>query len=117
MKSLKDKFKPAFHGLRLLMKDPSMRIQFTIALLVSLFAFLLGFDKIEWCVLILTFVLVLVSEAINTCIEKICDLIDLEVNPSIGRIKDMSAGFVLIVSIASVLIGAILFGTKLLGCF
>lgn len=48
---------------------------------------------------------VLVAEIFNTAIEKICDIIHPEFDKRIGFIKDISAGAVVMVAIASVVVG------------
>ena len=47
---------------------------------------------------------------INTCIERICDLIDESQNEKIKYIKDLSAGSVLLASIYSIVIGCMVLG-------
>ena len=44
--------------------------------------------------------LVISLEMINTAVETVCDLIDINYNPKIKIIKDMTAGSVLIVALS-----------------
>ena len=58
-----------------------------------------------YTVLIAVLSLVLLAvEALNTAIEKICDLITLEEHPEIKKIKDLGAAAVMIIVLAIVLI-------------
>lgn len=53
----------------------------------------------------------------NSAIEGIVDLISPEYNEKAGRIKDMAAGAVLIVSIISLIIGILILGKYFLHAF
>lgn len=58
-----------------------------------------------YTVLIAILSLVLLAvEALNTAIEKLCDLITLEEHPEIKKIKDLGAAAVMIIVLAIVLI-------------
>ena len=50
----------------------------------------------------------------NTAVEKIADYIQPEFDVKIGFIKDISAGAVMLVSIASAIIGLIIYVPKIL---
>ena len=53
--------------------------------------------------------LVLITEALNTCIEKICDFIQPEKDNRIKIIKDLGAGAVLLASICAIIIGSLVY--------
>jgi diacylglycerol kinase (ATP) len=53
------------------------------------------------------------AEAFNSSIEFLVDLVHPEWHEHAGRIKDLSAGAVLLISIASAVIGILIFGSKL----
>ena len=57
--------------------------------------------------------LVLGIEGMNTAVEKIADFIHPEFHEKIGFIKDISAGAVMMVSIASSIIGLIIYLPKI----
>jgi diacylglycerol kinase (ATP) len=52
---------------------------------------------------------VLVTEALNTCVEKICDYIQPEFDSRIGIIKDLAGGAVMLATISSVCVGALIY--------
>ena len=110
MASLFKKFSVAFKGLISAFKDKSIRLQIFISILVLLFGILYKFQMNEWMWILSCIVLVLVTEIFNTCIERLCDLIDLNQNDKIKYIKDLSAGCVLLASIYSVVIGCMVLG-------
>lgn len=61
--------------------------------------------------------MVLLTEAFNTTIEKICDEITLEHKESIKRIKDISAGAVLLAATYSIVVGLIIYLPKVTTLF
>jgi len=99
----------------------SMEFKSVIHLIIAFTAILLGLifkiSPNEWCILILTIVIVFISEIINTSIEKIIDMIHPEYHKKAGMIKDLSAGAVLLVSIGAVVIGIIIFLPNILDLF
>ena len=74
-----------------------------------LVAYYFKVTKIEWLVLILTISAVLVVELVNTSIEVTLNYLTKEHNLDVKAAKDIAAGAVLVASIASVIIGLIVF--------
>ena len=52
---------------------------------------------------------VLSLEILNTCVEKICDIIQPEYDQRIKVIKDIAAGSVVLMAIASVFVGILIY--------
>jgi len=105
----------AFKGLFLLLRtEASIKIQFAIALLMTGAGFYFDISQTEWIVQILTMGTVMGIEGLNTAVEKIADYIQPENDPKIGFIKDVSAGAVMVVSIAAGIAGLIIYIPKLL---
>jgi diacylglycerol kinase (ATP) len=67
----------------------------------------------EWIVQIFAIALVIGIEGMNTAVEKVADFIQPKFDPKIGFIKDISAGAVMLVSIAAVLVGLIIYLPKI----
>ena len=67
----------------------------------------------EWILQILAIGLVLGIEGLNTAVEKIADFVQPEFDEKIGFIKDVSAGAVMLVSIAASIIGLIIYIPKI----
>jgi diacylglycerol kinase (ATP) len=84
----------------------------TIAAL--LLSFYLRISTIEWLVVILSILIVWVTEIINTAIEKAMDFISPEIHPQIKLVKDLAAAAVLVSAVATLLIGTIIFLPKLI---
>ncbi len=98
-------------------KEPNLRTHSFIAILVIIFALFLGFNLVEWVLLIITIFLVLTLELLNTALEALVDLIAPEIKTEAKVAKDVSASVVLSVSILSVIVGILLFGPKILALF
>ncbi|MCB4808972.1 diacylglycerol kinase family protein [Tamlana sp. 62-3] len=105
----------AFKGMMLLLKtEASIKIQFAIGILVTVFGFYLNISAYEWIVQTLAIALVMSAEGMNTAIEEIANFIHPEHHTKIGLIKDIAAGAVFIASVFAVIIGLIIYIPKLL---
>lgn len=69
----------------------------------------LGFAKLEWVIIIECIVAVLAAELLNTAVEDLCNKVEPNTDPVIGKIKDIMGGFVLAVVIGVGIIGVMVF--------
>lgn len=106
-------FRHAFAGLRFLMAENNARFHVLVAVIVLLAGFYFKLSVIEWTIIITQIGLVLVTETLNTAIEKLCDFVSPEYHQLIGKVKDLAAAAVLIMSIVAVIVGIIIFLPKL----
>lgn len=90
--------------------EAHLRFHIVIANLIAVFAYFYGISRAEWAVLILCSFAVISAELLNTAIERAVDTATCEIKPSAKLAKDASAGAVLVLAIASVLVGICLFG-------
>lgn len=99
------KLSNAFSGLLFTIRtENNFRIQISIAIIVFLSLLFIQPDLL-WCALILLCVaLVLAAELINTAIETLLDYLHPEIHPEIGRVKDIMAGMVLLLSFTAVFV-------------
>ncbi len=105
-----NRLKIAFFGLKAAFKEErNFRIQFLIGIAVVFFMVILGLNPLEKSILILTILVVLSLELINSQIEKFLDLIQPELHVKVKIIKDFSAGAVLISALGSIVIGILIF--------
>ena len=74
----------------------------------------LSITQAEWIAIILCIAIVFAAETFNTSIELLCDARFTEYDKRAEIIKDTSAGAVLLVSIASAIVGGIIFLPKLI---
>jgi len=109
-------FKNARKGFRLVLKsEMNIRIHVVIAFLVMLFAYLLNFSALEFCMALFAIAFVIVAEMLNTAIEFTLDSIyHNRYSKMVGMAKDISAGAVMFASFISLIIGLVLFGRHLL---
>lgn len=89
------------------------RIHAVITLVVFLAAWLFDLSRQEWAFLLLVVGFVWAAEIFNTVIEELVDQISPDQNPTAKRIKDISAGAVLVSVMVSILVGLLIFGPRL----
>lgn len=107
-------FRFALAGLgHLLRTQRNARIELAIGVSAVGAAALLRLTAVEWAVLALTICLVLTLEGLNTALELAVDLASPELDPRAKAAKDLAAGMVLVAAAGSVVVGALLFGPKL----
>lgn len=97
--------------------ENNAKVHFLVAIVVIVVGFWLRFSVMEWAIILTQIGLVWAAEAVNTAIEKLCDVVSPGHNPTIGTVKDLAAGAVLIVSIVAVIVGVLLTGNKLISLF
>lgn len=105
---MKEKFTPALNGIRLGLRDQGIRIQLILAVLALCAAFVLRLSSGEWIAVVICIALVISTEILNTCIEKVCDLYSTETDERIGEIKDLAAGAVLAASLGALITALII---------
>lgn len=82
----------------------------TAAFFINLFLiFYLKLTTTDAVLIIIISSAVLAAEIFNTAIERICDIIQPEFDKRIGFIKDISAGAVLLLTVASVITGILIY--------
>lgn len=105
----------AFNGLVVFFRhERNGKIQLFVSVLAITLSWWLKISVAEWITIIACIAAVLSLEMINSAIEKLCNLVHPTIHPAIKTIKDISAAAVLWVSIASTIIGCIIFLPKLL---
>lgn len=90
-------------------EEINFRLEFYIGIIAVVVAIILGFTRLDSILLGMVILAVLGAEIVNTAIEDLCNRINPEHDQIIGKIKDIMAGFVLIVSIGALIIGIMLF--------
>lgn len=114
-RTLVSSFSFAWDGIKeAFQNEPNFRIHIIVAILASLMGFYFKISQSEWMVLLLTITTVIVLELINTAIEAIVDIASPKINKLAKIAKDVSAAAVLIASLASILIGVIIFVPKII---
>jgi len=94
-------------------KGTHFKIHVVAAIIVTVAGLVYKLSAYEWLVLILISSAVISAEAINTAIEEACDVLHPEHHPGAKLAKHCAAGGVLILAVAAVLIGLIVFIPKI----
>ena len=95
-------------------KGTHFKIHIAFAIFVIVLGLIYKLSVYEWLVIILISSAVISSEAINTAIEEACDVLHPEHHPGARLANHCAAGGVLILSVAAVLIGLLIFIPKIL---
>ena len=106
----------ATHGIRDFFRyERNGRIQAIIAIIVLLAGALFQLSSLEWMFVLICICAVLSAEMMNSAVEHLCNLVQNDYHPLVKKIKDVSAGAVLVASLISIVIGLIIFIPKLFG--
>jgi diacylglycerol kinase (ATP) len=90
----------------------NIRIHSVFALGIVFAAILFHVSRQELLILVLTIVLVITLEIINTAVEAVVDLYTEEYLPLARIAKNVAAGAVLLASLGAIVIGGIIFGPR-----
>jgi len=109
-------FSYALKGIiRLFKQEPNARVHLLAAMVALVLGVVLEAAWFEWMIMILVTGGVLATELINTSIEGLADLYSRDYDSRIEKIKDLSAGAVLVAAITALIVGIIIFLPKVLG--
>ena len=107
-------FKYAGKGLLCVSCETNFRIHLAAAAAATALGYYLGISAGEWIAVLLCFAAVLSAEAFNSAIEGLVNFVSPGHHVQAGRIKDISAGAVLITAIIAAVIGCIVFLPKII---
>lgn len=104
----------AIQGIRTaLLSEPHLRFHaLATAAVVALGAWL-RVSRHDWALLALAVGAVWTAELLNTAVETIINLVSPDFHPLAGRAKDVAAGAVLLMALAAVVVGLLVFGPPL----
>ncbi len=104
----------AFRGASILLRsEASLKVQFAIAIVMTIAGFYFDISRTEWMIQILVVGGIMTAEGLNTAIERLSDFIQPEFNSRIGMIKDVSAGAVFIMAVTAIITGGIIYLPKI----
>ncbi|MBC8352604.1 MAG: diacylglycerol kinase [Planctomycetes bacterium] len=116
--SFVSKFKCAFRGIALGVRDQSSFLVHLVAVILVVVAGVwLQVTSIEWCLLALGIAFVLTLELINSSIESLAKAVDRHHNEKLRDALDIASGAVLVSAIGSAVIGAVILLPRLLQIF
>ena len=108
-------FAHAFRGLCSLFEEtPNALIHLVAAAIAITLGFTCKISSGEWLAIVIVIGAVFSMEAVNTALEKLSDYAcNKEIHPAIKKIKDIAAAAVLIVVLAALTVGIIIFLPKI----
>jgi diacylglycerol kinase (ATP) len=98
-------------------EERNARIHLAATLVVVFAGWMAGLSPTDWRWIVLAIALVWIIEALNTAIERVCDIVSPGHDPAVGRAKDVAAGAVLVASLAAMVIGTLVFWPYLFALF
>jgi diacylglycerol kinase len=105
----------AFNGLKILiLEEQNARIHAIGAFCAIVLGFVLKISLQEWVAIIIAIGFVITIETINSAIENLADYVSPEKHDLIKKVKDLSAGGVLLSAITALIIGLIVFLPKMI---
>ena len=109
-----NKFRCAFRGMGFgIAGQSSFYVHIPVAVVVLVLAAFLKCSAVQWCVLILCIALVCSLELMNSAVEYLARGLCDHQNPLVGKALDTASAAVLVASIGSAVIGAIVFATQI----
>ena len=113
---LTDSFRCAFRGIFQAFKtERNFKLHILSTIIVSLLAWYSSFTKWEYIILIITIMIVIITELLNTAVEYTVDLVCGNKYSQLGKYaKDIAAGATLLAAFGAIIIGCILFLPKLI---
>ncbi len=112
--SLAAAFRCALQGIFDTAHERNFHIECCFMVLCIVLGFAFAISTVEWLIVVLCLGLVLGGECFNSSVEAVVDLVSPEFHELARKAKDAAAGGVLLFSIASFVIGAIIFLPRIL---
>ena len=100
----------ALRGIHFTWKEEvNFRLQSVAAALVIACLFVFEFSYSESAIILFSIMLVLGAEMFNTLVEDLLNIIEPNHHTSVGKMKDMMAGIVLLMATGALIVGALVF--------
>lgn len=108
MKTFRKSAADALRGIRFVwQRERNFRIECLIGVFTLLGVIALGFTYLEVVLVLVAISVVLGAELFNTVIEEMLDVVEPHYSVHVGRLKDVTAGVVLLLSLFAVAIGVL----------
>ncbi|MBQ1483300.1 MAG: diacylglycerol kinase [Erysipelotrichaceae bacterium] len=109
------KFADSFHGLKIALKHRAVRVQCVLGIFALIGGLIVRLDHYEWLAFIICIFMVISAEIMNTAVERIGDYLNMEKDPKIKAIKDLSSAAVLTASLGALSVCIFCVVRRLLG--
>lgn len=93
------------------MEEGNFRIITFFAVVAVVVGYYFDFTLVEFSITAVIITIVMVAEMVNTAIEDLCNKIEPNQDPAIGKIKDISSAFVLVSTVGASVAGLLVFWT------
>lgn len=90
-------------------EERNFRLQIILATLALIAALVLRISASELAIVIFCIALVLGAEILNTLVEDLCNKLEPQFDPVIGKLKDLMAAIVLVQALGAFIIGMLIF--------
>lgn len=109
--SFRNTFRNARKGMRLSLKsERNIRVHLLAGTLAIITGFCFNFSMTKFCILFMTIAIVISAEMLNAAIEFTLDSIyHNKYSKMVGMAKDIAAGAVMVVTIAAIMVGVLLY--------
>lgn len=97
--------------------QPNYKTHFSLILIAIVVAWFLDVSYAEWMALLITALMGIIFETVNTAIEKMGDAVDTTYNEHIKISKDVSASAMLLYAIGAVVVAGLIFIPKIVDLF
>jgi len=97
--------------------ETNARIHLFLTITVLALGIVFSISTTEWLFIVLCIGGVISAEAMNSAVEKLVDTVSPEHNENARLVKDMAAGAVLIMALAALAVGLIIFIPRIAGLF
>ncbi len=91
------------------LSENNLKVHFWAISVVIVCRTCFNINSFEWMLLIFAIGIVVVTEIVNTAIERLVDFVSPDQNPSAGLIKDVSASAVMVASVVAASVGVLVF--------
>jgi diacylglycerol kinase len=98
--------------IQLLRTERNFQVQFGAFITTLILGVSFQINSVEWFAILIVSALVMGLEAMNSALEKLCNLVSPEKRPEIKIIKDVAAGGVLIAAVMALIVGFMIFGSR-----
>jgi diacylglycerol kinase (ATP) len=89
-------------------RTPSLRLGITFVVALAVGGIALKLSGVEIALLVLSGTLLLAIETLNTAIEMLCDFVQPQRDPKIGKVKDVAAGATAVTEIGAAIMVVVL---------
>ena len=111
---LLESFRVAMSGILLVIKqERNIKIHILATILAIIIGAVLYISIGEWCTIVIVIGIVIAGELINSAIETLVDVIMPDYDIRAKKVKDVSAGAVLILAVSALIVGMLIFVPKL----